>query len=48
MGTMTTLFGGGSSKDISNKSKVIGKATDTTVISSLNLGKFSSPQYADS
>jgi hypothetical protein len=33
MGTMTTLFGGGSSKDISSKSQVIGKATDATVIS---------------
>jgi hypothetical protein len=42
MGTMTTLFGGGSSKDISSKSKVIGKATDATVISPLNPGKFSS------
>jgi hypothetical protein len=42
MGTMTTLFGGGSSKDISSKSQVIGKATDETVISPLNPGKFGS------
>ena len=42
MGTMTTLFGGGSSKDISGKSQTLGKATDATVITPLNPGKFNS------
>jgi hypothetical protein len=42
MGTMTTLFGGGSSKDISGKSQTLGKATDATVITPLNPGKFGS------
>jgi hypothetical protein len=42
MGTMTTLFGGGSSKDINSKSQILGKATDATVITPLNPGKFGS------
>ncbi len=42
MGTMTTLFGGGSSKDINSKSKTLSNATDATVITPLNPGKFGS------
>lgn len=42
MGTMTTLFGGGSSEIISSKGDAISKPTDATVITPLNPGKFNS------
>jgi hypothetical protein len=42
MGTMTTLFGGGSSDTITAKSEKLTAPTDASVITPLNPGKFNS------